>query len=110
MLFRSYQADWLSQQKDWLSGEDKETWENHKSEFRVQLDKHLKPSDIDPSQVSGQGIGLSDETFLTGVIGVQYGIFFASAGHASLIDYPDAKGLQDIAAKMYTEGGIISAV
>jgi putative intracellular protease/amidase len=40
----------------------------------------------------------------------QYGIFFASAGHASLIDYPDAKGLQNIASKMYTDGSIISAV
>ena len=40
----------------------------------------------------------------------QYGVFFASAGHASLIDYPDAKGLQDIAAKMYAAGSIISTV
>jgi putative intracellular protease/amidase len=40
----------------------------------------------------------------------QYGIFFASAGHASLIDYPDAKGLQSIASQMNTDGGIISAV
>lgn len=40
----------------------------------------------------------------------QYGLFFASAGHASLIDYPDAKGLQSIAAKVYTNGGIVSAV
>lgn len=40
----------------------------------------------------------------------QYGLFFASAGHASLIDYPDAKGLQAIASKMYSDGAIISAV
>jgi hypothetical protein len=40
----------------------------------------------------------------------QYGIFFASAGHASLIDYPEAKGLQRIASKMNTDGAIISAV
>jgi len=40
----------------------------------------------------------------------EYGIFFASAGHASLIDYPDAKGLQEIAASMYSKGDIISAV
>jgi hypothetical protein len=40
----------------------------------------------------------------------QYGLFFASAGHASLIDYPDAKGLQSIASKMNTNGSIISAV
>lgn len=47
----SYQADWLSQQKDWLSGKDLETWQDPKSEFRTQLDSHLKPSDIDPAQV-----------------------------------------------------------
>lgn len=40
----------------------------------------------------------------------QYGLFFASAGHASLIDYPNAKGLQAIASKMYSDGAIISAV
>jgi putative intracellular protease/amidase len=40
----------------------------------------------------------------------QYGLFFASAGHASLIDYPDAKGLQNIASKIFTAGGIVSAV
>ena len=40
----------------------------------------------------------------------QYGLFFASAGHASLIDYPDAKGLQQIAADIYADGGIVSAV
>lgn len=34
----------------------------------------------------------------------------ASAGNASLIDYPEAKGLQAIAAKMYADGAIISAV
>ncbi|KAK8021780.1 class I glutamine amidotransferase-like protein [Apiospora arundinis] len=39
-----------------------------------------------------------------------YGLFFASAGHGSLIDYPDAKGLQSIASKIYTNGGIVSAV
>ncbi|KAL8817621.1 MAG: hypothetical protein Q9191_008111 [Dirinaria sp. TL-2023a] len=59
----TYQADWLSQQKEWLSGDD--------------------------------------QTF---------GIFFASAGHASLIDYPDAKGLQNIASDMFSDGKIISAV
>jgi len=85
----SYQADWLSEQKDWLEGEDRKVWEDPQSAFRQKVDAHLKPSDIDASN---------------------YGIFFASAGHASLIDYPDAKGLQSIASKMYTDGGIISAV
>jgi hypothetical protein len=36
--------------------------------------------------------------------------FFAAGGHACLRDYPDAKGLQDIAAKIYDAGGIVSAV
>jgi putative intracellular protease/amidase len=40
----------------------------------------------------------------------QYGIFFASAGHAALIDYPHASKLQAIAAKAYEKGGVVSAV
>ncbi|KAE8140539.1 class I glutamine amidotransferase-like protein [Aspergillus pseudotamarii] len=85
----TYQPDWLSQQEDWLPQEDRAVWEDHSSEFRSKLDKLLKPSDINPDN---------------------YGLFFASAGHASLIDYPGAKGLQSIAAKVYTDGGIVSAV
>lgn len=85
----TYQPDWLSQQKDWLSDKDRATWDDHSSEFRSKLDNLLKPSDINPDN---------------------YGLFFASAGHASLIDYPNAKGLQAIASKMYSDGAIISAV
>lgn len=41
----------------------------------------------------------------------QYGLFFASAGHASLIDYPDATGLQAIATNIYyRNAGVMSAV
>ncbi|TDZ61831.1 Glutathione-independent glyoxalase HSP31 [Colletotrichum trifolii] len=85
----TFQPDWLSQQPDWLPEKDKAVWEDRRSEFRSKLDRLLKPEDIDPSK---------------------YGLFFASAGHASLIDYPEAKGLQSIASEMYTDGGIISAV
>ncbi|PYI12342.1 class I glutamine amidotransferase-like protein [Aspergillus sclerotiicarbonarius CBS 121057] len=85
----TYQPDWLSQQKDWLPDEDRKVWEDHSSEFRSKLDKLLKPGDIPAGS---------------------YGLFFASAGHASLIDYPDAKGLQTIASKIYVDGGIVSAV
>lgn len=85
----SYQADWLSQQKEWLKDEDRKIWEDPSSEFRSKLDHILKPEDVNYEK---------------------YGLFFASAGHASLIDYPDAKGLQSIASQMYTQGGIISAV
>jgi putative intracellular protease/amidase len=47
----TYQADWLSLQKDWLKGEDKAIWEDSSSEFRSKLDNLLKPSDVDPSNV-----------------------------------------------------------
>ncbi|CAI4822642.1 BAP_1a_G0052770.mRNA.1.CDS.1 [Saccharomyces cerevisiae] len=33
-----------------------------------------------------------------------YKIFFASAGHGALFDYPKAKNLQDIASKIYANG------
>ncbi|KAF2731861.1 hypothetical protein EJ04DRAFT_566532 [Polyplosphaeria fusca] len=31
----TYQADWLSETKDWLPEEDKKVWEDHSSEFRT---------------------------------------------------------------------------
>lgn len=40
----------------------------------------------------------------------QYGVFFAPAGHAALIDYPYATGLQALASQIYNSGGILSAV
>lgn len=86
----TYQPDWLSQQPEWLKDDDRIVWEDHQSSFRSKLDHIFKPSDVN-----------SDH----------YGLFFASAGHASLIDYPDAKGLQRIASQLYTRGGgIVSAV
>ena len=86
----TYQPDWLSQQPEWLKDDDRTVWEDHQSPFRSKLDNMFKPSDVS-----------SDH----------YGLFFASAGHASLIDYPDAKGLQRIASQLYTQGGgIVSAV
>ena len=86
----TYQPDWLSQQPDWLKDDDRTVWEDHRSQFRSKLDRILKPADVNADH---------------------YGLFFASAGHASLIDYPDAKGLQRIAAHLYGQGGgIVSAV
>ncbi|GAB7352859.1 hypothetical protein MBLNU459_g3462t1 [Dothideomycetes sp. NU459] len=85
----TYSPDWLSEQEQYLPAADKKVWEDHSGEFRSKLDKLFKPSDIEWKN---------------------YGIFFASAGHASLIDYPEAKGLQNIASSMYTNNSIISAV
>ncbi|KAK8140002.1 plasma membrane heat shock protein [Apiospora sp. TS-2023a] len=84
-----YRPDWLSLQHKWLSDSERSIWENHASTFRSKLDNLLKPGDIKPGE---------------------YGLFFASAGPGSLIDFPDAKGLQDVASKIYTNGGIVSAV
>ncbi|ODV82676.1 hypothetical protein CANARDRAFT_204714 [[Candida] arabinofermentans NRRL YB-2248] len=39
-----------------------------------------------------------------------YSIFFASAGHATLFDYPTATTLQSLASKIYQNGGVVSAV
>ena len=39
-----------------------------------------------------------------------YQIFFASAGHGTLFDYPKAKDLQDIASEIYANGGVVAAV
>ena len=37
-------------------------------------------------------------------------MFFASAGHAALYDYPTARGLQSIAVDVWGRGGIIAAI
>lgn len=48
----TYQPDWLSEQKDWLNDADRAVWEDHSSESRSKLDNLLKPSDINPANVS----------------------------------------------------------
>src|SRR5262249_50006049 len=40
----------------------------------------------------------------------EYGVFFASAGHAALYDYPTASGLQAAAADVWDRGGGVAAV
>lgn len=84
-----YSPDALSKTEPWISKEELAIYNDPKSEFRYKLDHLLKPSDVDPTK---------------------YGLFFASAGHASLIDYPDAKGLQKIASTIWDDGGVVSAV
>jgi putative intracellular protease/amidase len=85
----SYTADWLSQQPDFLNGSDLTTWNNTTSEFRKKLDNMPKAADVD---------------------GSQYGVFYASAGHAALIDYPKASSLQKIAEQVWANGGVVASV
>ncbi|KAK3717805.1 plasma membrane heat shock protein [Vermiconidia calcicola] len=74
---------------DFLPDEERKQYEDTDGEFRKKLDSGLTPDKVDASK---------------------YGIFFASAGHAALIDYPTAKGLQGIASTIYANGGIMSTL
>ncbi|SPJ87825.1 related to NonF protein, involved in nonactin biosynthesis [Fusarium torulosum] len=85
----TYTPDWLSQQSDFLNGDDLATWKDTSSEFRKKLDSMPKASEVD---------------------GSKYGLFYASAGHAALIDYPTATSLQKIAAQIWANGGVVSSV
>ncbi|KAI9292128.1 class I glutamine amidotransferase-like protein [Neoconidiobolus thromboides FSU 785] len=86
----TYGMDEHSLDKDFLSGDDLKIYNDPNHSFNVKLNKHLhKASDLDKSQ---------------------YGLFFASAGHATLWDYPKARGLQEIAEDIYARGGVVSAV
>ncbi|CAM6000224.1 unnamed protein product [Sphagnum balticum] len=40
----------------------------------------------------------------------KYGVFYASAGHAALTDYPTATALQKITEQVWANGGIVSSV
>ncbi len=42
--------------------------------------------------------------------GADYGMFFASAGFASVYDYPTARTLQTIAEDVWARGGVVAAV
>ncbi|KAH6627710.1 IgE-binging protein [Chaetomium tenue] len=85
----SYTPDWLSQQPDFLHGEDLAIWNDTNSDFRKKLDNMPRAADLDPSQ---------------------YGVFYASAGHAALIDYPTATALQKIASQVWANGGVVASV
>ena len=84
-----YTPDWLSLQSDYLHGDDLAMWQDSNSEFRKKLDNMSPAAKLEPSD---------------------YGIFYASAGHAALIDYPTATALQNIASRIWSNGGIVSSV
>ncbi|KAI5476415.1 chaperone protein HSP31 [Pseudohyphozyma bogoriensis] len=81
--------DEMSLGKDWLSAEEKAIYEDKSSEFRSGLDDIKTPSQLKASD---------------------YGLFYASAGHAALVDYPTATGIHAIIASIYESGGVVSAV
>jgi len=82
--------DEVSLQSPFLSGSDRAVYNSATHPFQVKLKSHLmKASDVKPEE---------------------YGMFFASAGHAALYDYPTATGLQAAAANIWARGGIVAAV
>jgi putative intracellular protease/amidase len=86
----TYGVDDLSTTKQFLDGADRAAFDDPKHPFNVKLKTRLmKPSDVRKED---------------------YTVFFASAGHAALYDYPKARGLQSIAADVWSRGGIVAAV
>jgi D-lactate dehydratase len=86
----TFGLDDLSLTDRFLAGDDKAVYENPQHPFNVQLNTQLKKaSELDKEK---------------------YGLFFGSAGHAALYDYPTAKGLQAVATDVWGRGGIVSAV
>lgn len=76
--------------KDFVTAEDESAYHNPNHPFMVKLNSQL---------LTASDVKKTD-----------YGLFFASAGHASLYDYPHARGLQSIAEDIWRRGGIVSAV
>jgi len=85
----TYTPDWLSQQPDFLNGSDLATWNDVNSDFRQKLDNMSKAANVD---------------------GTKYGLFYASAGHAALLDYPTATELKRVAAQVWANGGVVASV
>ena len=82
--------DEFSLMPPFLAGSDKVVHENESHPFMIKLKSHLmKASDVDSAE---------------------YGVFFASAGHAALYDYPEATELQAIAKGIWDRGGVLGAV
>ncbi|AJU98190.1 Hsp31p [Saccharomyces cerevisiae YJM1381] len=75
--------------KDFLNGQDETDFKNKDSDFNKTLAKIKTPKEVNADD---------------------YQIFFASAGHGTLFDYPKAKDLQDIASEIYANGGVVAAV
>lgn len=74
---------------DFLNGKDKEIFNDKGSKFIQSMHNVKMAKDVDSKE---------------------YCIFFASAGHSTLFDYPKAEGLQKIALDIYKNGGVIAAV
>jgi putative intracellular protease/amidase len=86
----AYVIDTYSLDKQFLNDEDMVALDAAEHPFSRLLDKGVrKASDLNASD---------------------YGMFFSSAGFASVYDYPSAKDLQAVAEDVWKRGGIVAAV
>jgi D-lactate dehydratase len=86
----TFGLDDVSLTPPFLSGSNKAILNNPEHPFMVMLNSQLKKaSDLKKEE---------------------YGVFFASAGHAALYDYPPAKGLQAVASDVWNRGGVVGTV
>ena len=82
--------DEFSLSPPFLAGSDKAVHQDSRSSFMVKLVSHSRKA----SEVKS----------------AEYGLLFASAGHAALYDYPQARSLQAVAQDIWARGGILGAV
>jgi putative intracellular protease/amidase len=86
----SFGYDEHSLEKHFLSDDDYKALHSPEHPFNQKLKKQVyKAGDLNPHE---------------------YGLFFASAGHGSIYDYPHAHHLQEIAEDVYNRGGVVAAV
>ncbi|KAJ2784646.1 hypothetical protein GGI15_002200 [Coemansia interrupta] len=85
----TYGMDPHSLQAPFVNEADLKIYNNPEAEFTKKLANLNKASDLNPAD---------------------YGLFFASAGHATLFDYPKAKALIAIAEDVWARGGVVSSV
>ncbi|KAJ1864449.1 hypothetical protein LPJ73_000273 [Coemansia sp. RSA 2703] len=85
----TYGMDPHSLQEPFANEADLKVYNNPEAEFTKKLENIKKASDLNPAD---------------------YGLFFASAGHATLFDYPNAKSLISIAEDVWARGGVIGSV
>ena len=84
-----YGFDEHSLVKDFLDGEELKAFKDPNSDFNKHLKNIKKASD------------LKNEHF---------DIFFAAGGHGTLFDFPKAANLQELAANIYANGGVVAAL
>lgn len=85
----SFGFDDHSLSKDFLTGEDREAYENKDSDFMQAVLNIKKASDINPDE---------------------YDLVFAAGGHGVAFDFPHAKAAQGIVRSLYESGKVVSSV